>query len=86
MDLSIAELERKANLGNGTIRRWVDSIPSADKLYRVAKILGVSIEYLINGEEDVEHEKSKMIARKASNLSNEQLDAIMKMIDVFENK
>lgn len=84
--MSIAELERKSNLGNGTIRRWSDSIPSADKLYKVSKILGVSIDYLISGEEPVENEKSKMIARKASNLTNEQLDAIINMIEIFENK
>lgn len=84
--MSIAEIERKSDLGNGTIRRWADSIPSADKLYRVSKVLGVSIEYLISGEEPVENEKSKMIARKASNLSSEQLDAIINMIEVFESK
>lgn len=85
-NMSIAEIERKSDLGNGTIRRWADSIPSADKLYRVSKVLGVSIEYLISGEEPVENEKSKMIARKASNLSSEQLDAIINMIEVFESK
>lgn len=84
--MSIAEIERKSDLGNGTIRRWADSIPSADKLYRVSKVLGVSIEYLISGEEPVENEKSKMIARKASNLSSEQIDAIINMIEVFESK
>lgn len=85
-NMSIAEIERKSDLGNGTIRRWADSIPSADKLYRVSKVLGVSIEYLISGEEPVENEKSKMIARKASNLSSEQIDAIINMIEVFESK
>lgn len=84
--LSIAEIERKANLGNGTIRRWTNSIPSADKLYRVSKVLGVSIEYLLSGEEPIENEKSKLIARKASSLSTEQLDAVLNMIDVFKSK
>ncbi|WP_207645714.1 helix-turn-helix domain-containing protein [Peptostreptococcus sp. D1] len=84
--MSIAEIERKSNLGNGTIRRWADSIPSADKLYRVSKVLGVSIEYLLSGEEPIENEKSKLIARKASSLSAEQLDAVLNMIDVFKNK
>jgi len=38
--LSIAEVERKSDLGNGSIRRWDESIPTADKLHRVAKFLG----------------------------------------------
>ena len=49
--ITIAELERKADLGNGTIRRWDNPLPSADKLFKVAKILDVTLEYLLNGIE-----------------------------------
>lgn len=45
--MSIAEVERKADLGNGSIRRWRKSIPSADKLYRVSKLFGIAMEDLL---------------------------------------
>lgn len=48
--MTIAEIERKAKIGNGTIKRWDKSYPSAEKLYRVSSILGVSMEFLITGE------------------------------------
>ena len=46
--MSIAEVERKADLGNGSIRRWRKSIPSADKLYRVSKLFGIAMEDLLD--------------------------------------
>ena len=49
-NLTRAEVERKANLGNGTIRNWIVSYPAIDKFYRVAQVLEVSMEYLIYGK------------------------------------
>lgn len=45
--MTIAEVERKADIGNGSIRRWKKSVPSADKLYRVSKLLGTTMEDLL---------------------------------------
>lgn len=49
-NLTRAEVERKANLGNGTIRNWIVSYPAIDKFYRVAQVLEVSMEYLLYGK------------------------------------
>jgi transcriptional regulator with XRE-family HTH domain len=46
-NLSLSELEEKAGLGTRTIYRWDDSLPSADKLIRVAKILNTTAEELM---------------------------------------
>lgn len=89
-DMPISELERKADLGGGTIRRWSNSVPSADKLQRTAKILGVSMAYLLNGttDEDEIDKKALVFAREVNELTDEQLDLIYNMIDHFrkENK
>ena len=50
-DYTLASLEREANLGQGTIRRWDTNIPSADKLYSVANLLNTSVDYLLTGKE-----------------------------------
>ncbi len=52
LGLSIATIEKETGLGNGTIRRWDKSIPSCDKLYSVAKLLHVSLDYLYTGDEE----------------------------------
>ncbi len=49
---SIAWLEREAGLGNGTIRKWNNNIPSVEKLARISDILGKSIDYLYYGHEE----------------------------------
>ena len=83
--ITIAELERRADLGNGTIRKWNTSLPSADKIQKVAKILGVTIDYLINGENEMDS-KVITLARKAKQLNNEQIELLEKMIEQMNNK
>ena len=51
--LSIAMLERAADLRPGTISNWGEPkncMPAADKLYRVAKVLGTTVEALLEDE------------------------------------
>lgn len=45
--LSFREIEVSACLANNSIRRWNNSIPSADKLAAVARVLQVSNDYLL---------------------------------------
>lgn len=48
-NLNIKNLEEMAGLGNGTMRRWGTSPPSADKLLKIANILNTTCEYLMTG-------------------------------------
>jgi transcriptional regulator with XRE-family HTH domain len=45
--ISIARLEREAELGNATVRGWKESDPSASKLKRVADVLNVTVDELL---------------------------------------
>lgn len=47
--LSIAEIESRANLGNGIIGKWRKSSPTVDKLVAVAKVLDVRVSKLLEG-------------------------------------
>ena len=42
--MSIAELERQANLKQRTVYRWDESKPSVEKALAVANVLGVTVE------------------------------------------
>ena len=48
--ITIAELERSCQIGNGIIARWKKSKPSYDRVAKVAHFLGVTPEYLLTGE------------------------------------
>lgn len=47
-NLSISYIEENAQLSNGSISKWKINIPRADSLYKVAKFLGCSVEFLIS--------------------------------------
>lgn len=50
-NLNLKLLEESAGFGNGTIRRWDNSPPAADKLLKVANMLNTSCEFLLTGKE-----------------------------------
>lgn len=47
---TIKNLEITAGLGNGTIRRWDNSPPSADKLLKIANSLNTTMDFLMTGQ------------------------------------
>ena len=49
--LSVTYVEKKAELGNGLISKWNDSVPSVANLKKVASILEVIVDELIGDEE-----------------------------------
>ena len=50
---TIASLERAAGLSNGTIGKWQDSTPTVDSILKVARILKVPVETLIDSHYEV---------------------------------
>lgn len=48
---NLFRLESELGLANGTIKRWDKNTPSADRLMLVASYFGVSVEYLLTGED-----------------------------------
>ncbi|PEM36728.1 helix-turn-helix domain-containing protein [Bacillus pseudomycoides] len=48
--ITISALERDLEFGNGTIRRWDKTSPSADKLQKVADYFHVTIDSLLGRE------------------------------------
>lgn len=45
--ITMSELERRTDLGNGTISRWDTRTPGVDKLKKVADYFDVSTDYLL---------------------------------------
>ena len=48
-DITLADLERAADLSPNSIFRWGKVVPAADKLCRVASVLGTTSEELLGG-------------------------------------
>lgn len=45
--ITVAELERQAGLVRSTVARWDETMPAADKLARVARVLHTTVEDLL---------------------------------------
>ena len=52
--ISIARLEKEVGLGNSTIRGWVNSSPTVEKLKAVADYFGVTVDDLLSDSEAAE--------------------------------
>lgn len=48
--LTFARLERELDFGNGTLAKWKSSIPSVDRVAKVASRLGVTVDELWEDE------------------------------------
>lgn len=47
-NITISALEKKIGIGNGTIRKWKNAVPSGDRLSKVADYFNVSVDFLLN--------------------------------------
>lgn len=57
---SMAELERKAGVPSGTMRNMGQGhMPSMDKVRKIANVLGVSVDYIVNGIETPQEPKKE---------------------------
>lgn len=79
-NISIKSLERQAEIANGSIKRWDKSLPSADRLLRVAEILDVSVDWLLKGTPTdsllLSKEETDFIScyRKLSNIEKDKVN------------
>ncbi len=87
-NMTVSELERDLNLGNGTIKRWILSSPSCDKILRVSDYFEVSLDYLLR--DDLENNLKKVddedfeIFRGIKSLTKKQKAVIMGKIYEYE--
>lgn len=60
---TFAEIERKAGISNGQIRRWDSSSPKIENVQKVADYFDVSLDYLLGREESKDKKETDL--RKA---------------------
>jgi len=80
------ELASMANIKPRALLTYVaanPSMPPADVAVRIAKALGVSVEYLVTGEDSMHKSRTieiQEIVRDLSSLGNKELSILKKMI------
>lgn len=88
--MTIAELERKLDFSNGSIRRWDKQSPSVDRLQKVASFFNVKADSLLDSNGNEPSPKAQSIARRFDNMNPEQqefFDALFETVErKFDNK
>lgn len=85
-DLLIKELSAKTGISNSTFLSYIDArgvLPNVENGVKIAKALGVSVEYLVTGERTVQDPKYAAIndvVRDLYLLSPAQLAIVKRMI------
>lgn len=80
-----ADLSRELGLPDQTVRNWFgrESLPGVDVALKVAKFLGVSVEYLLTGKDASFQSEPSEIDRRYSALTPSQKKAVETVIDSF---
>ncbi|UXS58508.1 helix-turn-helix domain-containing protein [Staphylococcus delphini] len=86
--MSIAELERKLNLSNGSISRWKKAAPSSKGLTAIADYFDVSVDYLLGRDKEEysgeqEDEEIRIMHRGVRNMTKEDREKALKMFETF---
>lgn len=83
-NLTIGELEKKLNFGNGTVRKWDNSQPSIDNVMKVANYFNVSIDYLA-GNGDVPARETVEFVKEFEQLNQTQKNLAKLYISLIKN-
>lgn len=84
-NITVSELERILEFGNGTMHRWGKSQPSADKVLKVAEYFGASLDYLF-GTKEILSKESLEIANRFEEFSDEQKNLVRCYISLLRDK
>ena len=83
--LSVRKVERDLGFGYGTLQAWDKHMPSIDKVEKVAKYFGVSVDALIGYEGDYDKDL-KHLMEMASWLTEDQLVALIAVAEQLKGK
>ena len=78
--ISQGKLEKALGFSNGSISKWKTSMPTPDRLQKLAEYFNVSVDYLMTGEEDSEKKVSPFTARDERDIKK-SLDKIMSSLE-----
>lgn len=85
--LLIKEISSKVGISNSTFLSYIDArgvLPNIETGVKIAKVLGVSVEYLVTGEDEVIDRQKRTdiqdIVRDLYSLNQTQIEIIKKMV------
>ena len=94
-DIQVKELSQRTGISKNTLDKYLSgskSLPSVEKAAKIAKVLNVSVEYLLSAEENITKRDPEIsqedlnILTSYRKLSREKKELIKSLIDVMLKK
>jgi hypothetical protein len=83
--ITVTELERILEFGNGTIHKWDKGKPAIDKVIKVAEYFSVGVDDLIHPERRLSIDASRL-AKEYDTLSDDKKDLVRCYISIIKNQ
>ncbi|HJC24967.1 MAG TPA: helix-turn-helix domain-containing protein [Candidatus Eisenbergiella merdavium] len=74
--ISQGKLEKELGFSNGSISKWKNSMPTSERLQKVADYFGVTTSYLLTGMEEQQRSEISLTVRDERDIAKD-LDRIM---------
>ena len=70
--ISVRQMERDNNIGNGTVSKWKNSaMPNGKVLLKLSEYFGVSTDYILTGEESGMSHNNYYLDQEIANIAQE---------------
>jgi transcriptional regulator with XRE-family HTH domain len=83
--ITITELERILQFGNGTLHKWSRGRASTDKVAKVADYFDVSIDCILGRESKLPTSEARELAKTYDLLTNEQKGLVKCYMSIVKN-
>lgn len=75
-NISQGKLEKELGFSNGSISKWKNSMPTPERLKRLAEYFGVTVDYLMTGEDDTKKPVPELTTKDERDIAKD-LDRII---------
>ena len=78
-NISQGKLEKELGFSNGSISKWKNSMPTPERLQKLAEYFNVTVDYLVTGKESMEKKTPELTAKDERDIAKD-LDRIMEKL------
>lgn len=71
-NISQGKLEKELGFSNGSVSKWKNSTPTPERLQKIAEYFGVSVDYLMTGEEKQGYYLNEETAKMAQEMFEDE--------------
>lgn len=77
--ISQGKLEKELGFSNGSISKWKNSMPTPERLQKIADYFGVTVDYLMTGKEESKEKAPELAARDERDIEKKLTETLAQL-------